>query len=166
MSKYRAKTVGEVINESAGGAGGAGYAVWGGGTGRSFGNPSMKGFMTGRGYGFGASNTTGGPNTMYTYSIVPLNHELEQERTTQTKEEKYIHKGTLVEGYEFNSDDTIVGLVNNIVKDNDGNIKYYEVMDEETGVLRKLDPTTVAIKDQQQLIQPGVFDNPTDFAPN
>lgn len=160
MSKFRAKTVGEIIKESSGGAGGAGYAVWGGGTGRTFGNPSMKGFKTGGGTGFGASNTTGGPNTMYTYSIVPLNHELEQGQTTQTKQEKYIHKSSLVEGYEFNSDNKIIGLVNNIVRDNDNNIKYYEVMDEKIGVLKKLDPTTVAIKDQQQYIQPNVFDKP------
>lgn len=163
MSKYRAKTVLKIIKETAGGAGGAGYAVWGGGWGRNFGNPSMKGF-TGRGFGFGSSNTTGGPNVMYTYSIVPLNHELEQERTTQVKTEKYIHKGSLVQGKEFGGDQLIYGLVNSIEKDSDDNIKYYAVLDEEEGVIKRLDPVTVQLFDNSsQYIQPSVFDNPSDY---
>jgi hypothetical protein len=56
-----------LVRENIGGAGGAGYAVYGGGWGRSFGNPSMGGRFGGRGFGFGGSqNLTGGPNLMYT----------------------------------------------------------------------------------------------------
>lgn len=148
-SKYRAKKVFEA------GGQGAGYAVSGGNWGRSFGNPSGRGHKMGRGVGFGSANTSGGPNVMYTYNIVPLNHYLEQEPTPHNKYSTYIHTGSLVQGKTFGDKEQIVGKIINIERDSHKNILSYEVMDSDEGEIKELDPTTVNLIHHSQYAQPN-----------
>lgn len=151
-NKNRAKKVFEATGT------GAGYAVWGGNWGRNFGNPSVRGTTSGRGRGFGAANTSGGPNVMYTYNIVPLNHDLEQERTTHNKYSTYIHIGSLVQGKTFNDKEKIIGKIINIERDTDKNILYYEIMDSDEGEIKKVDPTSVELIHHSQYKQPEEMD--------
>ena len=135
----------------AGGAGGAGYATWGGGWGRSFGNPSMGGRFTGRGFGFGQSNTTGGPNLMYTYSVKPLNQTLEP-LPSEEIDEPYIHVGSVIKGRilgKKGEDSHIISQVLRVEEDDDGNIKYYLTLDE-NGVKQKIDPTSAFIFEPEE----------------
>jgi len=98
------------LRENWGGRG-AGYAVWGGGTGRNFGNPSMRGGFAGRGFGFGGSmNLSGGPNLMYTYSVKPLSPVLQQQLTPQD-DSKYIHVGSKIKGKIMNTNKDIKGSI-------------------------------------------------------
>ena len=144
----KAKTVKETLNE-AGGAGGAGYAVWGGGWGRSFGNPSMGKGFGGRGFGFGGSyNNSGGPNLMYTYNVVPLNQTLEP-RPSDPLSREYIHIGSVIKGRILGTNDHIIGQVLRIEEDDDGNIKYYLVLSEESQKL-KIDPTSAFLFEPEE----------------
>lgn len=141
----------EVLKENIGGAGGAGYAVWGGGWGRSFGNPSQGGKFTGRGFGFGGSqNLGGGPNIMYTYAVKPLNTLLQQPGTPQGAE-RYIHVGSEVKGKILGKDKKIDGKVIAIKDDNEGNILHYLVQDLETAEKYQLDPTSIQLITHEEL---------------
>lgn len=145
------------MNENIGGAGGAGYAVYGGGWGRSFGNPSMGGRFGGRGFGFGGSqNLNGGPNLMYTYSVQPLTQNLQQPASYQD-DEQMIHTGSKIKGHVLNTDKKIEGQIIHVEEDEDNNIKWYVVLDEE-GIQRKVDPTTAYISDPEEFIDPFMMD--------
>jgi hypothetical protein len=145
------------MNENIGGAGGAGYAVYGGGWGRSFGNPSMGGRFGGRGFGFGNSmNLSGGPNLMYTYDVKPLNQTLQPPPTTQDDEE-LIHTGSKIRGHVLNTGEDIEGSIIHIEEDEDNNIKWYMVLDDE-GIKRKVDPTSAYIVKSEEFIDPFIMD--------
>ena len=125
------------INEAA--IGGAGYAVYGGTRG-GYGNPNN---------GFGQSKSTGsGPNIMYTYSIMPLNHTLEP-KPTHGENTSSIHVGSLINGKEFRneSDNEYLGKIISIKKDNDGNILYFNIITDE-GTIVKIDPTSVTLSNK------------------
>jgi len=146
----RAKTIKESI-------GGAGYAVYGGGWGKGFGNPSLGARFSGRGIGFGGSaNLSGGPNLMYTYEVKPLNQYLQQQPTTQGDIE-YIHPGTEISGYILNTDEKIEGRIINVEEDGDNNILWYIVLDKE-GRRRKVDPTTSYVIEPEDLLYHGMMD--------
>jgi hypothetical protein len=142
----RAKTV----KESAGGAGGAGYAVWGGGWGRTFGNPSLGGRVYGRGFGFGQGSSSGGPNLMYTYSIKPLDPILQQPPTPQGKNE-YIHTGSEIKGKVLGKDKEVHGKISSIKEDGEGNILYYIVQEFDTASKFHVDPTSVILINHDEL---------------
>ena len=149
----------DVLKENIGGAGGAGYAVWGGGWGRSFGNPSMGGRFTGRGFGFGGSqNLGGGPNLMYTYSVVPLNQKLQTPGTPQG-DERYIHVGSEIKGKILNTDQEIEsGKIISIEEDEEGNILHYLVQDLETAEKHKVDPTSVELITHEERPEASMMD--------
>jgi len=149
------------------GGGGAGYAVWGGGTGRNFGNPSMRGGFAGRGFGFGGSmNLSGGPNLMYTYAVKPLNTYLQQPATPQD-DEQYIHVGSKIKGKILNTNKDIEGQIIRIEEDEDNNIMYYIVLDKE-GRKRKVDPTSAYLDEPEQMLNAAMMDIPANesFYPN
>ena len=133
----------KLVRESIGGAGGAGYSVWGGGTGRSFGNPG------GRGFGFGSSQSSGGPNLMYTYDIKPLNQLLQQQGTPQGND-RYIHVGTEVKGKVLGKDKEIHGKIIDIKEDAEHNIQYYTVMEFDSAEKFRVDPTSVEILSHEE----------------
>jgi hypothetical protein len=137
----KAKTIKDTLKES--GAGGAGYATWGGGWGRSFGSPSMGGRFTGRGFGFG-SNSGSGPNVMYTYSIKPLNKTLEPAASDQLDHE-IIHIGSIIKGKVLGKDKHMIGQVLKAEQDFENNVKWYLILDPETSTKWKIDPTTAFI---------------------
>jgi hypothetical protein len=127
------------------GGGGAGYAVWGGGSGRQFGNPSSGGRFTGRGFGFGqSSNNNGGSNLMYTYSIEPLNQTL-QTKPTMQEEGEYIHVGTEIRGKVLGKDRWVEAQVLSIEEDSDNNTSSYTVLDPDTAQSIKIDPTSAEV---------------------
>lgn len=131
------------INER--GGGGAGYATWGGGWGRSFGNPSQGRSFGGRGFGFGQSSSSGGgPNVMYTYSIKPLNQILEPDPTYADVVDK-IYPGVIIKAKLFNEDKYIIGQVQSIEEDGDGNISSYTIMDPDKAQPVKVDPTSAFV---------------------
>jgi len=131
----------ETIKE---GIGGAGYAVWGGGSG-GYGNPSMGGRVYGRGFGFGqSSSNNGGPNLMYTYSIKPLDPILQQPATPQNND-KYIHPGSEIRGKVLGKDKEVHGKIIGIKDDADGNILYYIVQDFDTALKFHVDPTSIRL---------------------
>lgn len=129
------------INEA---VGGAGFAIYGGGFGGGFGNPSMRG-VGGRGLGMNgnATSISGQPNVMYTYGIKPLNKLLEPAATPQNNEQ-YIHVGSNIKGNILNSKKDIEGTIIKIEKDEDNNIKWYLVLDTEKKP-QKVDPTSCYI---------------------
>lgn len=133
----KAKTIKQTLNEI-----GSGYAVWGGGSRGGFGNPSHGGIAGGRGFGFGSANNSGGPNMMYTYSIVPLNKTLEPP-ASDVMDVPVIHTGSVIKGTVLGGkDEHVIGQVLRTEKDEEGNIKYYLVLDPETSTKKKLDPTS------------------------
>jgi len=160
LSNEELQDIWEAINrldENIGGAGGAGYAVYGGGWGRSFGNPSMGGRFGGRGFGFGGSqNLSGGPNLMYTYDVKPLTQDLQPPATTQDDEES-IHTGSVIRGHVLNTEEDIEGSIIFVEEDEDNNIKWYVVLDDE-GMKRKVDPTTAYLVQQDEFIDPFMMD--------
>lgn len=148
----------EILKENIGGAGGAGYAVWGGGWGRSFGNPSMGGKFTGRGFGFGGSqNLGGGPNLMYTYSVVPLNQKLQTPGTPQG-DDRYIHVGSEVKGKILDKEEEIEGKIISTKEDEDGNILYHIVQDLETAEKHKVDPTSIELITHEERPEASMMD--------
>ena len=159
LTKMVAKSdIEEVLKENIGGAGGAGYAVWGGGWGRSFGNPSMGGKFAGRGFGFGGSNNLGGgPNLMYTYSVVPLNQLLQPPGTPQG-DERYIHVGSEIEGKVLGKDQDIHGKIISIEEDEEGNVLHYLVQDLETAEKYEVDPTSVSLVTHEESPDSSLMD--------
>jgi len=145
------------VYENIGGAGGAGYAVWGGGWGRNFGNPSMGGRMFGRGFGFGGSqNLSGGPNLMYTYDVKPLTQDLQQKPSPQDDEET-IHTGCKIKGHILDTGKEIEGNIIHIEEDEDNNIKWYVVLDDE-GIKQHVDPTSAYLVKPEEFIDPFMMD--------
>jgi hypothetical protein len=132
----RAKTVQENF-------GGAGYAVYGGGSGGGYGN------SIGRGSGFGQSSNSGGPNLMYTYDIKPLNQLLQQPATPQG-DDRYIHPGSEVAGKVLGKDEYVEGKIISIKEDADHNILYYKVLVTNTGQTVRMDPTSVELNAHEE----------------
>jgi hypothetical protein len=144
----------EILKEtySGGGAGGAGYAVWGGGTRGGYGNPGGGG----RGFG-GSNNLGGGPNLMYTYSVVPLN-QLLQPKPTPQGDERYIHVGSEIEGKVLGSEQEIHGKIISIKEDGEGNILHYIVQDEETAEKHEVDPTSIHLITHEERPETSMMD--------
>jgi len=139
------------------GIGGAGYAVWGGGSG-GYGNPSMGGRVYGRGFGFGqSSSNNGGPNLMYTYSIKPLDPILQQPATPQG-DERYIHAGSEVKGKVLGKNKKIHGKVIGIKDDAQGNILHYIVQEFDTALKFNVDPTSVQLITHEERHDPSMRD--------
>jgi len=142
-------------------AGGAGYAVYGGGHGGGFGMP-------GRGRGFGGSaNLGGGPNLMYTYSVKPLTQDMQQPGTPQDDDEA-IHTGSKIKGKILNTQNDIEGQILHIEEDHDNNVKYYLVLDPTDGMQKKVDPTSAYLVQIADFIDPFTEDLPVEegFYPN
>lgn len=139
----KAKKVKDIINET----GGAGYSTQGSYAGTG-----------GRGMGFGGSSNVGGPNLMYTYSIVPLSHVLEPK--TDTKEEfETVHIGDEISGKRINKQEPnkkYTGTLLSIYKSPETNeILYYLILDQKTNTKIKIDPNTVEILNPNQTANPG-----------
>lgn len=99
--------------------------------------------------GFGGAWNTGGPASMYTYEIKPLNHILEP-RDRHTRTDTYtIQIGSKITGYPIKSNaypynkKSIVGIVRNIIKSNTGRIMYYEIQSDKDQKIIKIDPSSV-----------------------
>ena len=129
----------EAINEY--GSTGAGYAVWGGGGGRNFGNPSAGRAIYGKGFGSGGRAAD---NSMYTYEIKPLNKILEP-YSENTITSRYIHPGCVVKWKLLGKNKHLIGQVQSIKKDGIGDILYYVVKNHETAENFRIDPTSIFI---------------------
>lgn len=138
MSK---KIVKETLNEF----GGAGFSYGGG--------SSM--FRANRGRGFGGGSNLGGPNMMYTYEIVPLNKTLQPDVYGEEGSE-CVKIGSDISGYELNKKDGKLhaGSVLQIVKSNNGSLKYYIILDPDTSIKMKIDPTTANLISKLDGIDP------------
>jgi len=149
------KKIAKHINEYTGGVG-AGYSYGGGSS--IF--PVNRGGQMNRG-GFGGASNLGGPNMMYTYEIKPLNRTL-QPKETGVSEVEEIRVGNTIKGQELNKRDgkIYVGKLMQIVKTNNGAIKYYVILDKDTATKKKLDPTAATLVTQLYQV------NPLDFLPN
>lgn len=121
--------------------------------------------------GFGGAANLGGPNMMYTYEIKPLNRTLQPEASDLEEDEK-ISIGNDISGLELNKkDDKLhVGSVQDIIKSENGSLKYYIIIDPDTAQLMKIDPTTALLvskldgvdplgvrlsKEEEELMNPG-----------
>jgi len=131
------------------------YLQEGYGAGFSFTGGAIRGMGgTNRG-GFGGANNLGGPNMMYTYEIKPLNHTLEQKPQADTsidmaKVTPDIQLGSKIKGEPVRSNaypnkQTIIGIIQQIIKTDDSAIKYYIVRDEATQQMVKIDPLTAEL---------------------
>ena len=144
------------LRESIGGSvGGAGYAVWGGSTGAYTGG-GIGGAGRGRGFG-GSNNLGGGPNLMYTYSVVPLNQLLQPKGTPQG-DERYIHVGSEVQGKVLGKEEEIHGKIISIKDDGEGNILHYVVQDFETAEKHEVDPTSVSLITHEERPEASMMD--------
>lgn len=129
----RAKYVKENLIESYG----SGFSMSGG----------MTRGMSGRGGGFGGASNLGGPNMMYTYSILPLNTLLTQKTIQKNFNIEDIHIGLSIKGKKLNKEDGkyYSGHVIDIVKTDNGAIKYYLILNDKTSTKIKINPTTATI---------------------
>jgi len=122
---------------------GAGFSMSAGG--------SFTGGMGGttRG-GFGGAWNSGGPTTMYTYEIKPLNHTLEP-RPSANPELHEIQIGSKIAGYAVRSNATpdnkrkYKGIVRSIVTTNDNALKFYIIQDEATQKSVKIEPLSARL---------------------
>ena len=146
----------DILKENIGGSvGGAGYAVWGGSTGAFTGGGLGQ---AGRGRGFGGSqNLGGGPNLMYTYSVVPLNQLLQTPGTPQG-DERYIHVGSEIKGKILGQDQDIHGKIISAVEDEEGNVLHYLVQDFETAEKHEVDPTSIELQTHEERPEVGMMD--------
>lgn len=101
---------------------------------------------------FGGANNMGGPNMMYTYEIKPLNHTLEQRPVTDTPSfVEDIKLGSKISGCPVRSNaypdgkKKIKGIVQSIVKSDEGAIKYYVVIDQASQIQVKIEPLTASL---------------------
>ncbi len=118
-----------------------------GGAGFSYGGstifPTNRGGQMNRG-GFGGASNLGGPNMMYTYEIKPLNRLLQPDATEKDTAVEGIHNGHIIEGMELNKKDgkIHIGVVMQTVMEDNGEVKYYIILDDSTSMKVKIDPTT------------------------
>lgn len=90
----------------------------------------------------------------YTYAILPLTHNLEQDMTPQ-KEEYYIHPGCTVTGVGANNPEKhFTGQVVRIVKNSNGEIQYIYIKTQKTNRL-----VTILADEHLKLIP---FNKPTE----
>lgn len=141
MSKIvRESIINEGYGSAFGGGIGAGYSFTGG----------TRGMISGTRGAFGGSNNLGGPNMMYTYSILPLNHTLEQRPTVTLDQIEQVRIGSRVSGELIRSNASpinkkVIGIVQKIVISDNGALKYYVVLDQDTATLVKLEPVSVKL---------------------
>ena len=101
--------------------------------------------------GFGGAYNAGGPNSMYTYEVKPLNHSLEQPPTSKIDQIYSIKIGSRIAGSPVLSNaypdgkKRVKGIVQQIVQTDNGAIKYYVIQDEATQTPIKVDPLTVSL---------------------
>ena len=134
----KAKTIAKTIKESYG----TGFSMTGG----------MTRGTSGRGSGFGGASNLGGPNMMYTYSIVPLNTVLQQKHVTRDDSQS-IHIGLSIRGKKLNDNSKrkYSGHVIEIKKADNGSLKYYSIIDK-TGSKVKINPSSATIVDNTPLM--------------
>ena len=105
---------------------------------------------TSRSGSFSGASNMGGPNMMYTYSILPLNHTLETPNTVTLDQVEQVRVGSKVSGELIRSNASpitkkIIGIVQKIVISDNGALKYYIVLDQDTATLVKLEPVSVKL---------------------
>ena len=144
----RAKTINEY--------GGAGFSYGGGSS--IF--PVNRGGQMNRG-GFGGASNLGGPNMMYTYEIKALNRNLQPLVVTPPERED-VHIGNDIRGMELNAKDDIthVGILRKIEKSPTGTLKYYVILNPETNIEMKIDPTTALLISKTDGVDP--LETPAD----
>jgi hypothetical protein len=139
----KAKKVAETLEEGYG----AGFSFTGGFSG------GFRGGMGGttRG-GFGGAYNLGGPNMMYTYEIKPLNHTLEQKPNDSVDSQtETIGVGSKIKGIPVRSNvypdgkKKVTGIVKEVIKSDNGALKYYVIQDEKTTNSIKVDPLTAEL---------------------
>ena len=75
----------------------------------------------------GTSYSVQGKGPGYVYSILPFNNSLQQ-KVNQATEEYYIYPGCLVRGVGYNNPNLhYTGVVNRIVKDSNGEVRFLYV---------------------------------------
>lgn len=80
----------------------------------------------------GASYNVQGKGPGYVYSILPFNNSLQQ-KTNVHKEEYYIYPGCMVRGVGYNNPELhYTGIVNRIVKDSSGQIRFLYIKTNKT----------------------------------
>jgi hypothetical protein len=105
---------------------------------------------------------------MYTYEVKPLNHSLEPQLIGKDEEEE-IRTGSKIQGRILNKfvkdkkrrmkPKTIEGVVEKIVKDANGNILYYTVMDDKNQVV-KVEPTSAQlVKYETERLEPRTIED-------
>lgn len=125
----KAKQIKEILKE------------WGG-AGFSMSRSSM--FSVNRG-GFSGGSNLGGPNMMYTYEIKPLNRTL-QPKPSDFTDVPEIKPGNVISGEELNKKDGKIhtGVILKIAGEE--NIDYYVILDDKTGTIIKIDPTSANLE--------------------
>lgn len=133
--------------------GGAGFAMT-----RSNTGPSYRGGGVNRG-GFGGASNIGGPNSMYTYEIKPLNRTLQPDENDSGEAEK-IQIGNVIKGREINdtSGKEHKGKLLQIVKDDDDSLMYYEILDQDDAKKYNLDPTDITLISNMYVTDPDDVD--------
>lgn len=95
--------------------------------------------------GYNNSMYGGNDNSMYTYSIIPLNSLLQQRSiSNENPDEVIIYPGETVKGKELNKKDKkwIVGTLLSIKKSINGTTNYFLVLDNTDKIVKKVDPTS------------------------
>jgi hypothetical protein len=112
-----------------------------------------KYYQRGMGGGFGGSSDSGGPNTMYTYSIVPLNKKLEP-KPSENEFSETINVGDIIKGKEINKGKEYIGSVLKLVKSPYNNtLMYYLILDKKNKVKVKIDPSTAILNFDYNVIE-------------
>lgn len=81
----------------------------------------------------------------YSYALLSFDHKLEQ-KGNDLSNEQYVYPGTYIEGYGFSDRETLHrGVVKNIVKDENGYIKYIIILDSKITRFVKIYPYDIKI---------------------
>ena len=73
----------------------------------------------------------------YRYSIINLNTSLSQ-KGNETNIDRYVNIGSCIEGEGYNGGDLHTGIIRNVVRNEDGTMKYIIILDSKTTRLVKI----------------------------
>ena len=80
----------------------------------------------------------------YTYNIISLSNNLSQPGNDLNME-RYINIGSYIEGYGYTDNDKHRGIIKRVIKDEDGYIKYFIILDDKNSKFTKISLDNIKI---------------------
>lgn len=80
----------------------------------------------------------------YTYNIISLSNNLSQPGNDLNMEQ-YINIGSYIEGYGYTDNDKHSGIIKRVIKDEEGYIKYFIILDDKNSKFTKISLDNIKI---------------------